>query len=953
MKIKYSFHQAFSSLPLIIGISCIGVILISLAIYKKNSTSKSNPDSKNIPLTTSITIQKSSGDYAYENTKNTFQTFFKENYFKESSITFQNGESQISFYTPQNQLFGNLNASVAQAKDNTVIYQDVFTNTDLKYTLSSKRLLEEFIISTQPIALKFTKISQIANIKNIDRHIINQDGSIDFYFQNQIKFSLPKPVIYELDNQENKNYGIEYQITKITDNSYEINKIITPDGLEWLANLNRNYPIAIDLVIDNGDTVGNWTSSDSTNLPITQETSTKYEGTGSVKATAINLINTGDGADGALSPTGTFNLNSSTSGSRSYADGIAYRVVAPADGATSVTRYLGTDTLSNGIAAGDEVLIINLKGTSTDYSDVGNHEILEVSSVSASQIDFTQPITKSYNGTAAGNQSVVIQRVPNYTNVTLNSTDSLTASVWDRLTTTPTGTAGYSTGIVVFKASGTLAISASAQINVKGLGYSGGAGGPGTSSGGGYGGEAFCSNNGGGRGATSASSYIGYTGPCGGGGGGGSVNTNYGIGGSGSLTGGAGGGGGVGGGDPARTGGGGGGGYGTAATGGGRAGSTGGTNISGNGGNGVSGSAAGGGGGGGTYGSTDLSKIYFGSAGGGSAGAWGGNVGRPGGNGGGIVIIQASTINIGGTGINANGNNGTNGTGTSPYTVAGAGGGAAGSIHLLGNNISIGTTFIKAIGGSGGTSDDYDGGNGGNGRIYIESPNAISGTSNPSANTNTDPNALNDTISLSRSAIDLSSSSIYISFRVYSNKSGNQFQFQMGEVLNTEQTFPFSIGSTNTWEEKIWDISSIPASSRDAISKFAFKIINNDSNQDLYFDDINANTASLYFPQTCTLEKSPNNSSINIKWNDTNIFEDGYEIQKKIDSGSYSTLTTLGAGTTNHTDNSVSSGHSYQYKIIPYITGPIYGESCETSILDLQSGGLRYGGINMQGVKIY
>ncbi|MFA5026240.1 MAG: hypothetical protein WC503_07095, partial [Candidatus Shapirobacteria bacterium] len=610
MKIKYNFHQAYSSLPLIIGVSCVVVFFISLTILKKSPNLDPTSTPKILTVANAMTIQKStSNDYAYENTTNTFQTYFKDNYFKESSITFKNTDSEISFYTPQNQSFGNLNSSTATAENNTVIYKNVFTDTNLKYTLSEKRLLEEFIISTQPTALKFTQISQIANTKNIDNYVANLDGSVSFFYQNQLKFTLPKPVVYELDNQDNKNYGIEYQINKISNNSYEIKKLITPDGLEWLIDLNRNYPIAIDLVIDNADTVGNWTSSDITNLTTTQETTIKHDGSGSVKVTATNLINVGDGADGALAPAGAFNLNLSTTGSRSYADGIAYRVNPPSDGASSVTRYLGTDTLSNGLAIGDEILIINLQGSNTDYSDVGNYEILEVSSVSASQINFITPITKSYDGGTASNQKVIIQRVPNYTSVTLNSTDSLTAYAWDRLVTTPTGTAGYHTGLVVFKASGTLAISASAQINVKGLGYSGGAGGPGTSSGGGYGGESFCSINGGGRGATSASSYIGFAGICGGGGGGGGVNTNWGIGGSGSLTGGAGGGGGVGGGDPARTGGGGGGGYGTAATGGGRLGQTGGSNISGNGGSGSSSSAAGGGGGGGTYGSTNLSKI--------------------------------------------------------------------------------------------------------------------------------------------------------------------------------------------------------------------------------------------------------------------------------------------------------------------------------------------------------
>jgi hypothetical protein len=946
MKLFKKNYHAFSILPLIIVTSLILIFFIILTLLKKT------PDSQQLspPLISNsiLNIQKSpSSVYAYENTTNTFQTYFKDYYFKESSITFKKDNSEISFYTPQNQTFGNLNSSTATPKNNTVIYKNVFTDTNLKYTLSEKRLLEEFIISTQPTALKFTQISQIANTKNIDKYEKNLDGSISFFYQNNLKFTLPKPVLYEIENQDNKNYGIEYQINKLSESSYEIKKLITPDGLEWLANLNRNYPIAIDLVIDNADTLSNWTSSDTTNLVTTQETTIVHEGTGAIKAVATNLINYGDGADGALAPSGAFNLNSSTSGSRSYADGIAYRVTPPNDSASSVTRYAGTDTLSNGIAIGDEVLLINLQGGTTDYTDVGNYEILEVSSVSASQIDFTTSTTKSYNGTTASDQLVVIQRVPNYTDVTLNSTDTLTASPWDRLVTTPAGTAGYYTGLVAFRASGTLAISATAYINVKGLGYTGGA----VTGTGGYGGESFCTFHAGGRGGTygAGTGTPGTDGICGGGGGSTDGNSTVGIG---SSTGGAGGGGANAGGDPAVSGSGAGGGYGTAASGAQSGGHSGGTDYSGDGGTQGSQNYGGGGGGGGTYGSDTLSTLFYGS-GGGAGGNGGGGGGGAGGKGGGIVFVFGNTINIGGSGIIANGNNGANGQGSSGSYASGAGGGGAGgSIRILGVQVSLGTGIVKASGGARGTTPGYAASDGGDGRIRIESPNTISGSSTPTSSNNTDPWSQNDTISTTKSALDLSSSAIYINFWVRSHHTGTNLQFQMGETLDSEQTFPVTINSADTWEQKILDLSSIPASSRDTITKYAFKIINNDVSQEFYFDDINAETNSLTHPFGCIIERTMTNSLLNIRWNDNNTTEDGYEIQKKTDGGSYSVLTTLSAGTTGHSDSSVSSGHTYQYKIIPYITGPVYGEACETSTLNLQTGGVKYGGVNMQGVKI-
>jgi len=116
----------------------------------------------------------------------------------------------------------------------------------------------------------------------------------------------------------------------------------------------------------------------------------------------VKVLDTGDGADGAVSITTAKNINTDTiAGGRSYADGIAYRVVAPADGASSVARHSGSVTLSNGIAAGDEVLLINLNASSGDTADVGSYEVIGVSSITASTVTFTQAITKSYDGTTA------------------------------------------------------------------------------------------------------------------------------------------------------------------------------------------------------------------------------------------------------------------------------------------------------------------------------------------------------------------------------------------------------------------------------------------------------------------------------------------------------------------------------------------------------------------------
>ena len=96
-------------------------------------------------------------------------------------------------------------------------------------------------------------------------------------------------------------------------------------------------------------------------------------------------FNTGDGTDGALSLTAaSLNLNTTDSAADSddngtYADGIAFKV-DPSTATTSGTMVKLYDTPTNpSIAAGDEVMLINLQGASGDTDDVGNYEFFLIS----------------------------------------------------------------------------------------------------------------------------------------------------------------------------------------------------------------------------------------------------------------------------------------------------------------------------------------------------------------------------------------------------------------------------------------------------------------------------------------------------------------------------------------------------------------------------------------------
>ena len=395
----------------------------------------------------------------------------------------------------------------------------------------------------------------------------------------------------------------------------------------------------------------------------------------------LELINNGfgTGTDGAVTFSSSVNINSTNSISgRSCADGgdaVNYSVTA----LTSTTATLSSTPSSGCLASGDELLLINLEGTSSSTTNVGNYETIRVSSVSSNVVTFSTSKTKFYGdgasndtnvGTASTNQRIMLQRIPNYTTVTVNNGGTITGSAWN-------GTNG---GVVYFRANTSLTVNSGGSISANALGYAIGSDGSGCTYGnqgesfGGVGTRTTAANNGGGGGAQKENCPNGSFFASGGGGAG----------------------------------------YGAAGT-------TG---------NAVSGGTAGTGGS--SYGVADLSKLYLGSAGGASGYGGGCCASFTSGPtpGAGMVIVATNTLTVAGT-ISANASNAT----------CSGGGGTGGSILLSGNSVTVGTTLVTATGGTGGTfcgdSNRGTGGAGAVGRIAIRYVNSLSGTTSPAANTST------------------------------------------------------------------------------------------------------------------------------------------------------------------------------------------------------------------------
>jgi len=371
-----------------------------------------------------------------------------------------------------------------------------------------------------------------------------------------------------------------------------------------------------------------------------------------------------DGNDGNLTVavSTTFNITTTASGTRTVADGVVYKLASnPTAGATALTSAISVV----GLAANDILLVIGIEGSIGTNSGVGTYEFVYVSSVSGTTINLASSLTNSYTNVV----STIVQRVPEYNNVTVNGT--LTASAWDQLATSTNGSGKYTSGILAIACRGSCVINSGGIIDANSLGYRSGLGLNGTTNGGK--GESY-------NGATYRATNSGGTTKVANGGGGGGGNHTSGV----------------------NSGGGGGASYGTAGE------------------KGYSDSNAAGGDAGATYGINTLATIFLGSGGGGGADTYGGN----GGNGGGSIIIYAKTFTNNGT-IQSNGGNGDGGA-----SIDGGGGGSGGSVLIRANVVTLGT--VTASGGSRSPgnlgSGASAGGYGGGGRVAVYYKTTLTGS---------------------------------------------------------------------------------------------------------------------------------------------------------------------------------------------------------------------------------
>ncbi len=412
--------------------------------------------------------------------------------------------------------------------------------------------------------------------------------------------------------------------------------------------------------------------------------------------------NSGNGSDGSITISSTTNANAVKSSVNGII-GIA--------GSNSIAL-----TSASGFSVGNEVLIITMQDATVGANNlVGKYELKTISAISSNTLIFSQNLLNTYTASATLKHQII--KVPQYTNVTINSGGVLTCDAWN-------GTVG---GVLCFKANGLVTINAGGSINANGKGYRAVAqkvaywtnadGGQGE----GIYGTGIGSGANGGSGGNNAGAWL-------------NANGNGGGGGTGMQD----------------AGGGGGGGYGVsgiAGTNGGHSPGLGGLSV----------------------GNSSVTVLIMGGAGGeGGADEDGGYPGA-GGNGGGIVAIYTNTLIVNGN-LTSNGIIGNNGGGGGGCGMGGGGGGAGGSINLIINSFSGTSANINALSGAGGLNNGCGGvgGNGGNGRIRIDAPSPLPVT-NPAAYQGTNIIASGVAYSWSNGSVISTSNSVVVSPSVTTN----------------------------------------------------------------------------------------------------------------------------------------------------------------------------------------
>ncbi|MBU7031219.1 MAG: PKD domain-containing protein, partial [Theionarchaea archaeon] len=164
-----------------------------------------------------------------------YEAFFPTHLTSDTGISFELDGCSITYSLPD-QYFAPLSKTEGIPRGQKIVYENVYPGVHVQYTVSEDLLLEEFIVSTpMPIA----SVEQHFTMSGVEYRM--EDSAILFYRGEDLIFSIPRPIMYELRNPQEKSYGLHYEIVE-DNNCYILKKVIDDDT--WLKS--AEYPVVID-----------------------------------------------------------------------------------------------------------------------------------------------------------------------------------------------------------------------------------------------------------------------------------------------------------------------------------------------------------------------------------------------------------------------------------------------------------------------------------------------------------------------------------------------------------------------------------------------------------------------------------------------------------------------------------------------------------------------------------
>jgi hypothetical protein len=115
----------------------------------------------------------------------------------------------------------------------------------------------------------------------------------------------------------------------------------------------------------------------------------------------------------------------------------------------------------------------------------------------------------------------------------------------------------------------------------------------------------------------------------------------------------------------------------------------------------------------------------------------------------------------------------------------------------------------------------------------------------------------------------------------------------------------------------------------------------------------NFTTVEISPASSCTFQTNIAHTSLSLTWTDNANNEDYYEVQRSVDGGAWAVFqTALPADSASLIDSSITNGHTYKYRIAPYIaSGPFYAQWCTTSVSSVGIGRFSLEGIGVTGLR--